>query len=69
MAQETQYCSLRYILGTVYSGKTEASEISPADCQRIVHSKRFPFLLAPFSVVLVFVERLYTEVESQKVVR
>ena len=30
MAQETQYCSLRYILGTVYSANTEASEISPA---------------------------------------
>ena len=30
MAQETQYCSFKYILGTVYSGKTEASEISPA---------------------------------------
>src|SRR5689334_4870643 len=30
MAQETQYCSLRYILGTVYSAKTEASEMSPA---------------------------------------
>lgn len=30
MAQETQYWSFRYILGTVYSGKTEASEISPA---------------------------------------
>jgi hypothetical protein len=29
MAQETQYCSLRYILGTVYSGNTDASEISP----------------------------------------
>lgn len=29
MAQDTQYCSLRYILGTAYSGKTEASEISP----------------------------------------
>lgn len=29
MAQETQYCSLRYILGTVYSAKTEASEMSP----------------------------------------
>jgi hypothetical protein len=28
MAQETQYCSLRYILGTVYSANTEASEIS-----------------------------------------
>jgi len=31
MAQETQYCSFRYILGTVYSEKTEASEMSPAD--------------------------------------
>lgn len=31
MAQETQYCSFRYILGTVYSAKTEASEMSPAD--------------------------------------
>jgi len=31
MAQETQYCSLRYILGTVYSGNTDASEISPRD--------------------------------------
>jgi hypothetical protein len=30
MAHETQYWSFRYILGTVYSGKTEASEISPA---------------------------------------
>jgi hypothetical protein len=30
MAQETQYWSFRYILGTVYSGKTEASEMSPA---------------------------------------
>lgn len=29
IAQETQYCSLRYILGTVYSANTEASEISP----------------------------------------
>jgi hypothetical protein len=33
MAHETQYWSFRYILGTVYSGKTEASEISPAACQ------------------------------------
>jgi hypothetical protein len=31
IAQETQYWSLRYILGTVYSGKTEASEISPGE--------------------------------------
>lgn len=29
MAQETQYWSFRYIFGTLYSGKTEASEISP----------------------------------------
>ena len=29
MAHETQYWSLRYILGTAYSGKTEASDISP----------------------------------------
>jgi hypothetical protein len=34
MAQETQYCSFRYIFGTEYSLKTEASEISPA-CHRI----------------------------------
>jgi hypothetical protein len=36
MAQDTQYCSFKYILGTVYSGKTEASEISPA--QLVSHS-------------------------------
>lgn len=29
MAHETQYWSFRYILGTEYSAKTEASEISP----------------------------------------
>lgn len=29
MAHETQYCSFRYILGTEYSAKTEASEMSP----------------------------------------
>lgn len=29
MAQDTQYCNFRYILGTVYSANTEASEISP----------------------------------------
>ena len=33
IAQETQYWSFRYILGTVYSGKTEASEMSPAQSQ------------------------------------
>lgn len=43
IAQDTQYCSLRYILGTVYSAKTEASEMSPGrkksqyeDCLQIV---------------------------------
>jgi hypothetical protein len=29
MAQETQYWSFKYILGTVYSEKTDASPISP----------------------------------------
>jgi hypothetical protein len=29
IAHETQYWSFKYILGTVYSGNTEASEISP----------------------------------------
>jgi hypothetical protein len=33
MAQETQYWSFRYILGTVYSAKTEASEMSPGGGQ------------------------------------
>lgn len=36
MAHETQYWSFKYILGTVYSGKTEASEISPV--QALDHS-------------------------------
>lgn len=36
MAQETQYCSFRYIFGTEYSLKTEASEISPAQCVNMV---------------------------------
>lgn len=44
MAQDTQYCSLRYILGTAYSGKTEASEISPRNhCQIVVHQFSFFF--------------------------
>ena len=34
IAQETQYWSLRYIFGTAYSGKTEASEISPAESSK-----------------------------------
>jgi hypothetical protein len=33
IAQDTQYWSLRYILGTVYSAKTEASLISPGEGQ------------------------------------
>jgi hypothetical protein len=32
MAQETQYWSFKYIFGTAYSAKTEASEISPVPC-------------------------------------
>lgn len=36
MAHETQYWSFRYILGTAYSGKTEASEISPACKSRVL---------------------------------
>jgi hypothetical protein len=39
MAQETQYCNLRYILGTVYSGNTEASEISPVKLNVSIFSK------------------------------
>ena len=35
MAHETQYWSFKYILGTEYSEKTEASEISPAGDVRI----------------------------------
>lgn len=47
MAQDTQYCSLRYILGTAYSGKTEASEISPRNrCQIVVHQFSFFFFHA-----------------------
>ncbi|KAB8293227.1 hypothetical protein EYC80_007564 [Monilinia laxa] len=37
MAQETQYCNLRYILGTVYSEKTDASEISPERKSVLAH--------------------------------
>jgi hypothetical protein len=39
IAQETQYWSLRYILGTEYSAKTEASEMSPVwmSCQSAVY--------------------------------
>lgn len=36
MAHETQYWSFRYILGTAYSAKTEASEISPAGVVLVV---------------------------------
>ena len=40
MAQETQYCSFRYILGTVYSAKTEASEMSPREQLATLHTWR-----------------------------
>ena len=40
MAQDTQYWSFKYIFGTAYSAKTEASEISP-----IHHIYQFPFFL------------------------
>lgn len=36
MAHETQYWSFKYILGTAYSAKTEASEISPAGVVLVV---------------------------------
>lgn len=44
MAQETQYCSLRYILGTVYSGNTDASEISPREDDMLALSAKTPIL-------------------------
>jgi hypothetical protein len=40
MAQEMQYWSFRYILGTAYSAKTEASEISPARVWLVVEFGR-----------------------------
>ena len=46
MAQETQYWSLRYILGTAYSGKTEASEISPTRPSKYVRTKVIGILLS-----------------------
>lgn len=36
MAHDTQYCSFKYILGTEYSAKTEASEISPVSLQSVL---------------------------------
>jgi hypothetical protein len=51
MAQDTQYWSFRYILGTVYSGNTEASEISPAHCQSSTPSIRYSWLLVVTRVV------------------
>lgn len=45
MAQETQYWSLRYILGTEYSAKTEASEMSPV---RVDRQSIVPFMSTPF---------------------
>jgi len=50
MAQETQYCNFRYILGTVYSGNTEASEISPIE--------RSPCQLTPPSYIRIQGHRL-----------
>ena len=47
MAQETQYCSLRYILGTVYSGNTDASEISPMKRTNIL-AKSHNFVKPPW---------------------
>lgn len=47
MAQETQYCSFKYILGTVYSWKTEASEISPANVNKPTNPP--PFLAVHIS--------------------
>lgn len=51
MAQETQYWSFRYILGTAYSAKTEASEISPDN--RVLAEELFlsqPFVLSSLLV-------------------
>lgn len=36
IAQDTQYWSFKYILGTEYSAKTEASEISPVKRKSLV---------------------------------
>jgi len=64
MAQETQYCNFRYILGTVYSGNTEASEISPIErspCQPSVPGNvRFQGhkLIAALSTIFLIVKRL-----------
>lgn len=49
MAHETQYCSFRYILGTEYSGKTEASEISPAH-----RTRQSVFVYGRFRPILIF---------------
>ena len=47
IAQETQYCNLRYILGTVYSGNTDASEISPMKRTNIL-AKSHNFVKPPW---------------------
>jgi hypothetical protein len=44
MAQETQYWSFKYIFGTLYSGKTEASEISPV----FDHVRKFGLPCKPY---------------------
>ena len=42
MAHETQYCNLRYIFGTAYSGKTDASEISPDSQSKVSEISLIP---------------------------
>lgn len=44
MAQETQYWSFKYIFGTEYSAKTDASEISPVSRSQLPLPSLFPKL-------------------------
>ena len=44
IAQDTQYWSFKYILGTEYSAKTEASEISPVKRKSLVALVRLKVL-------------------------
>ena len=53
MAQETQYCSFKYIFGTAYSAKTEASEISP-EHDNVSVQLAIPSVNTPIYVVLLF---------------
>jgi hypothetical protein len=48
MAQDTQYWSFKYILGTAYSAKTEASEISPVGARTLVALVRLYLLKLVF---------------------